>query len=110
MKVEAKKWLAKENEGSVKEVDKIILGTVQEMQDLKVGSEEYLNGCKSICALADGKQKLSGIKSQWVYIIGGITVPIIGSTAIGIMERTQIVDRFLMTFTKVRNACSFKFK
>ena len=94
-------------ESSIKEVDKEIVHVKYDMQDLEVGSEAYLNSCKSISALAESKQKLSSVKTNWVTTVGQIAAPIVGVSIVAVAERTQIVDRLIRTWTNVRSAFKF---
>jgi len=94
-------------ESSIKEVDKEIIHARYDIQDYPVGSEEYLNGCKSISALAESKQKLSSVKTNWVTTVGSIAAPILGVSIVAVAERTQIVDRLIRTWTNVRSAFKF---
>ena len=92
----------KKAESVKKEVDKEIIRAKIDATDLKVGSEEYSNACKSINSLADASLKLSNEKTSWAGILVPAGASFLGVIAMSIAERTMIVDNILKKVSNVK--------
>ena len=93
----------KKAESVKKEVDKEIVRAKIDAMDLKVGSEEYANACKSINSLSDASLKLSSEKTNWAGIIVPAGCSILGVTVMAIAEYTHVVDGLLRKVSSVKS-------
>ena len=93
----------KKAESVKKEVDKEIVRAKIDAMDLKVGSEEYSNACKSINSLADASLKLSNEKTSWAGILVPAGASVLGVTIMGIAEYTHVVDNLLRKVSSVKS-------
>ena len=90
-------------ESAKKEIDKEVVRVKHDMLDLKVGSEEYANACKSISSLADASLKYNTKETNWAGVLVPAGCSIAGVTIMAIAEYTHVVEGLIRKWNSVKS-------